>query len=86
MDDINLYNILHDKRTFEKVPQYFPNRSPPVISYKYSNTVAAKILNFNATVRNIDIDDLLKAHPHVTRPRHHSDMHHMAMSSHEISV
>ena len=40
MDDINLSNILHDKRTCEKIAQYFQNRSPPVISYKYSNTVA----------------------------------------------
>ena len=29
--------------------------------FKYSNTVAAKILNFNATVRNIDIDDFIKS-------------------------
>ena len=46
-----------------KVSQYFQNRSPPVISYKYSNTVAAKTLNFNATVRNIDIDDSTKSPP-----------------------
>ena len=32
MDDINLSNILHDKRTCEKVPQYFQNGFPPVIS------------------------------------------------------
>ena len=62
MDDINLSNILHDKRTCEKVAQYFQNRSPPVISYKYWN-VAAKILNFNASVRNIDIDDFIKSLP-----------------------
>ena len=61
MDDINLSNILHDIRTCEKVPQYFQNRSPPVISYKYHNTFAAKILNFNVTVRNIDIDDFIKS-------------------------
>ena len=63
MDDINLSNILHDKRTFDKVPHYFQNRSPPVISYKYSKTVAAKIFNFNATVRNIDTDDFSKSPP-----------------------
>ena len=43
--------------------QYFQNRSPPVKSYKYSNTVAAKILKFNATVRNIDTDDFIKSPP-----------------------
>ena len=79
MDDINLSNILHDERTCEKVPQYFQHRSPPVTSYKYSNTVAA--MNFNAIVRNIDIDDFIKS-----PPPHHSDMHLMAMSSQEISV
>ena len=63
MDDIDLSNILHDKRTCEKVPQYFQNRSSPVISYKYSNTVAAQILNFDATVRNIGIDDFIKSPP-----------------------
>ena len=47
----------------EHVRKYFQNRSPPVISYKYSNTVAAKILNFNATVKNIDIDDFIKSQP-----------------------
>ena len=48
MDDINLSNILHDKITCEKMLlqlQYFQNRPPPVISYKYF-TVAARILNF----------------------------------------
>ena len=63
IDDFNLSNILHDKRTSEKGPQYFQNRSPPVISYKYSNTVSAKILNFYASVRNIDIDDFIKSPP-----------------------
>ena len=62
-DDINSSNILHDKRICEKVPQYFQNKSPPVISYKYSHTVAAKILNLNATVRNIDFDDFIKSPP-----------------------
>ena len=63
MDDINLSNILHVLRSCEKVPQYFQNRSSPVISYKYPNIVAAKILNFNATVRNIDIDGFIKSPP-----------------------
>ena len=63
MDDISLSNILHDERTCEKVPQYFENKSPPVISYKYSNTFAAKTLNFNATVRNTDIDDFVRSPP-----------------------
>ena len=63
MDDIYLSNILHDKRKCEKVSQYFQNRSPPVISYKYSNTVAAKMLTFTATIRNIDIDDFIKSPP-----------------------
>ena len=62
-DDINLSNILHDKRTCEKVPQYFQNRPPTVISYKYSNTVTAKILNFNDNVRNIGIDGFIKSPP-----------------------
>ena len=63
MDDNNLSNILHDKRTCEKVPQYFQNKFPPVISYEYSNTVATKILNFNASVRNSDIDNFIKSPP-----------------------
>ena len=63
MDNINLSNMFHDKRTCVKVPQYFQNRSPPVISYKYSNPVAAKVLNFDATVKNIDIDDFIKSPP-----------------------
>ena len=61
IDDINFSNILHDETTCQKVSQYFQNRSPSVMSYKYSNTVAANILNFNATVRNIDIDDFIKS-------------------------
>ena len=86
MVDINLSNILHDKRRCKKVQQYFQNRSPPVISYKYSSVVAAKILNFNANMRSIDIDDLLKAHHNVTVPHPHSDTHVMAMSSQHILV
>ena len=78
MDGINFSNIFHNKRTSEKVLQYFQNRSAPVVSYRYSNTVAAKILSFNATIKNIDIDDFLKARHYVTVPHHHSDMRLMA--------
>ena len=63
MDDINLSNIFNDKMTYEKVPQYFQYRYPPVISNKYRNTVAANILNFNVTVRNTDIDDFIQSTP-----------------------
>ena len=44
MDGVNLSNILRDKRTCGKVTQY-------------CNTIAAKVLNFDAIVRNINMDD-----------------------------
>ena len=50
-DFLIIYLILRSKKIFSRQ------------LYKYSNTVAAKILNFNATVRNIDIDAFIKSPP-----------------------
>ena len=37
-------------------PDYFENREPPIICYKYNKPIRSTIFNFNKLVANLDID------------------------------
>ena len=45
----------------EKVPVYFKNREPPIISYQYTNTVASKLFNFSSTLSNLNVTNYLSS-------------------------
>ena len=56
---------------------FFLDRSPTVLC-KYPNTITAKVLNFNCTMSNTDVDDFIKSPPSCDcassyryEPRHH---------------
>ena len=42
----------------DKIPAYFKDKEPPIISYQYTNTVANKLFNFSPTLPNLDINEL----------------------------
>ena len=39
------------------VPDFFEDREPPVISYRYTKTIASSIFNFGKVAREHEIDD-----------------------------
>ena len=49
----------------DKIPAYFEDKEPPIISYQYTNTVASKLLNFSSTLSNLDITNYFSNAQHV---------------------
>ena len=55
IDFIDLASIFRD--TVESsIPDYFENKEPPIICYKYNKPIRSTIFNFNKLVANFDID------------------------------
>ena len=61
IDAINLPGLLRSKLVTDKVPVYFKNREPPILSYLYTNTVASKLLNFSSTLSNLNVTNYLSS-------------------------
>ena len=56
IDFIDLPSILRDNTVESSIPDYFKNREPPIICYKYNTPIRSTIFNFNKLVANLDID------------------------------
>ena len=49
----------------DKIPAYFKDKEPPIISYQYTNNVANKLFNFSPTLSsNLDITNYLSNPQH----------------------
>ena len=57
IDNVKLTSILHNKLVRSKVPIYFQEQDPPLVSYKYTNNISRSVFNYNQTLRNIHLDD-----------------------------
>ena len=57
IDHVKLTSILHNKLVRSKVPIYFQEQDPPLLSYKYINNISRTMFNYNQTLRNINLDD-----------------------------
>ena len=53
---MNLPRILHDKNIVGAVPLFVEHREPPIVSYKYANTIYNSIFNFKSVIKCIDFD------------------------------
>ena len=56
IDMLNLPQLVHSKRVTRTIPNCVLNDRPPVISYKYPQTISRKILNHRKTVKDINFD------------------------------
>ena len=56
IDFIDLPSILRDNTVESSIPDYFENKEPPIICYKYDKPIRNTIFNFNKLVANLDID------------------------------
>ena len=63
-DAINLPQLLRSQSIMDKIPAYFEDKEPPIISYQYTNTVANKLFNFSSTLSNLDIMNYLSNAQH----------------------
>ena len=53
---IDLPSIFRDNTVESSIPDYFENREPPIICYKYNKPIRSTIFNFNKLVATLDID------------------------------
>ena len=60
IDFIDLPSIFRDNTVESSIPDYFENKEPPIICYKYNKPIRSTILNFNKLVANLDIDTRLQ--------------------------
>ena len=56
IDFIDLPSIFRDNTVEASIPDYFENKEPPIICYKYNKPIRSTIFNFNKLVANLDID------------------------------
>ena len=64
IDAINLPQLLRSQSVMDKIPVYFKDKEPLIISYQYTNTVASKLLNFSSTLSDLDITNYLSNPQH----------------------
>ena len=53
---IDLPSIFRDNTVESSIPDYFENREPPIICYKYNKPIRSAIFNLNRLVATLDID------------------------------
>ena len=59
VDAINLPALLRLTSVTDKIPVYFKDKEPPIVSYEYTSTVASKLFNFAPTLSNFNVSDYL---------------------------
>ena len=56
IDFIDLPSMFRDNTVESSIPDYFENKEPPIICYKYNKPIRSIIFNFNKLVADLDID------------------------------
>ena len=59
IDAINLPALLRSTSVTDKIPAYFRDKEPPIVSYEYTGTVASKIFNFASALSNFNVPENL---------------------------
>ena len=59
VDAINLPALLRSTSVTDKIPVYFRDKEPPVVSYQYTSTVASKLFNFAPALSNLNVSEYL---------------------------
>ena len=81
LDAINLPALLRSTSVTNKIPIYFRDKEPPIVSHEYTSTVGSKLFNFSPALSNLNIS-LIHKLASVRNPSF--AMNHMAMLSLEI--
>ena len=57
VDAINLPALLRSTSVTNKIPIYFRDKEPPIVSYEYTSTVASKLFNFAPALSNLNVSE-----------------------------
>ena len=57
VDAINLPALLRSTSVTNKIPVYFRDTEPPIVSYEYTSTVASKLFNFSPALSNLNVSE-----------------------------
>ena len=57
VDAINLPALLRSTSVTNKIPVYFRDKEPPIVSYEYTSTVASKLFNFAPALSNLNVSE-----------------------------
>ena len=57
VDAINLPALLRSTSVTNKMPVYFRDKEPPIVSYEYTSTVASKLFNFAPALSNLNVSE-----------------------------
>ena len=55
VDAINFPALLRSTPVTNKIPVYFRDKEPPIVSYEYTSTVASKLFNFAPALSNLNV-------------------------------
>ena len=58
-DAITLSALLRSTSVVGRIPVYFRDKEPPIVSYEYTSTVTSKLFNFTSTLPNLNVSDYL---------------------------
>ena len=56
IDFIDIPSIFRDSTVESSIPDYFKNKEPSIICYKYNTPIISTIFNFNKLVADLDND------------------------------
>ena len=57
VDAINLPALLRSTSVTNKIPVYFRDKEPPIVSYEYTSTAANKLFNFALALSNLNVSE-----------------------------
>ena len=57
VDAINLPALLRSTSVTNKIPVYFRDKEPSIVSYEYTSTVASKLFNFSPALSNLNVSE-----------------------------
>ena len=59
VDAINLPALLRSASVTDKIPVYFIDNEPAIVSYEYTSIVPSKLFNFASALSNLNVSDYL---------------------------
>ena len=59
IDSINLPALLRSTSVTDKIPVYFRDKEPPIVSYEYTSTIARKAFDFAPALSNLNVFEYL---------------------------
>ena len=51
--------LLRSTSVTDKIPVYFRDKEPPIVSFEYTSTVASKLFNLAPTLSNSNVSEYL---------------------------